>query len=291
MLQCPVCENPLDQDFGMVTCSNCQAVLMVDYSGQVQVGGEVNDVEEPAVDSVEEISVLSEDIVDEHNLLSEPLVEENHFVEDSVVSDSVADEDFAAAMQSDFIDDESVAGEAEEEQESDDIVVQGAFESSEEDEFVYDLSAEADEEPLDDSVESEVFSEESNLEPEVLSVDSEPVDITAYANSEESNLDQGELSYDIHIRGLDSKELKEALKYVLLDEKLKLNHNEHLQNIHQGSVSIPALNPIKAKRIVEQLQYYDLDVRWVQKRVIMEAYDEADIEGDDYEEVIDDVNV
>lgn len=34
---CPQCQSPLSQDFGVVTCSQCGAVLMVDINGDVGV--------------------------------------------------------------------------------------------------------------------------------------------------------------------------------------------------------------------------------------------------------------
>ncbi len=101
------------------------------------------------------------------------------------------------------------------------------------------------------------------------SPNSTPIDITSFANSEESSLNNGELLYDLTISLLDSKDLKETLKMVLLDPKLKLNHHEILKSIKEGRVIIANLNPIKAKRIAEQLQYFSLNVTWKQKRVVM----------------------
>lgn len=106
--------------------------------------------------------------------------------------------------------------------------------------------------------------------------DPTPVDVTEFANSEASNLDEGELVYDVVVSRLDSKDLRENFKYVLMDEKLKLNHHEYLKKIKHGKVVIPDLNPVKAKRIVEQLQFYDVDIRWVQKRVVMEELQQAE---------------
>ena len=37
MLQCPSCDTTLDQDFGMVTCQNCGAVLIIEISGDVRI--------------------------------------------------------------------------------------------------------------------------------------------------------------------------------------------------------------------------------------------------------------
>ncbi len=36
-LVCPQCQSPLDQDFGIFNCPQCKALLVVDFSGQVQL--------------------------------------------------------------------------------------------------------------------------------------------------------------------------------------------------------------------------------------------------------------
>lgn len=46
-LTCPRCENPIEQDFGVITCSRCQAVLFINMDGQVQVSGESEERSSP----------------------------------------------------------------------------------------------------------------------------------------------------------------------------------------------------------------------------------------------------
>ena len=64
-----------------------------------------------------------------------------------------------------------------------------------------------------------------------------------------------------------------------------------MKKIKDGKVTIPNLNPIKAKRIVEQLQYYDVDIKWVQKRVVMETIEPEEIEEGESMEAGDDANI
>lgn len=41
-MNCPQCSQPIEQDFGVITCQNCGAVLMVDIEGNVQVSDPSN---------------------------------------------------------------------------------------------------------------------------------------------------------------------------------------------------------------------------------------------------------
>jgi hypothetical protein len=127
--------------------------------------------------------------------------------------------------------------------------------------------------PNDQQEESSLDEDEESPEqfPMAAQADSAPVDVTEFANSEESSLEEGELMYDIFISRIDSKDLRDEVKFVLMDEKLKLNHGEYIKKIKGGKLTVPDLNPIKAKRVVEQLQYSDLDIKWKQKRVIIET--------------------
>ena len=104
----------------------------------------------------------------------------------------------------------------------------------------------------------------------VSRADTSAVDITEFANSEASNLDEGELVYNLDIRGIDSKDLREAVKLTLLDPKLALDPVDTMRTLKNGRLMIAEVSPLKAKRLVEQLQFLDLDILWRQKRVIIE---------------------
>ena len=100
--------------------------------------------------------------------------------------------------------------------------------------------------------------------------DNQPVDITDFANSEESLLEEGQYLYDLTIDRIDSKELRETVKYVLGDDKLKLDLNEVMSHLKNGCLLVQDLHPLKAKRIIEQLQYFDFDISWKQRLVVLE---------------------
>ena len=292
-MQCPSCDTTLDQDFGMVTCSNCKAVLMIDISGQVQMGSENTPTpgEESLVEATNETVFENSGIYGQTETATDP-IDPDETVPELPASD---EEDIASTSEDNFTnsgqgfdpieaDIDNLLEDVEEILSSDGDMVATSFEEDEDIEEFED----GEERHKDPVVEQPVARFEEPEEEQDFSMpqepDPNPVDVTSFANSEASNLEDGEYLYDVMVGRIDSKDLKEALKYVLIDEKLKLNHHEFLKKIKDGKVTIPDLNPIKAKRIVEQLQYFDLDIKWLQKRVIMETVEPDDSEADEINE-------
>lgn len=309
-MNCPSCSAKLDQDFGMVTCGSCKAVLMIDISGQIQMG---SDQPPPVEEEVFENSFVS----DENDLTeSEPIIEEPNFDDHhSVQADGFADND-------DFNNEESILDQGDEDaafaddseasftegdgdfeevadneffESREEVVAEGAeeFEDSQFEEPQADSAEEIVEESSEVSAQFDDADEDEDSEsfPMASEPDPNPVDISDFANSEESNLEDGELVYDVFVGRIDSKDQRDSLKYVLLDEKLKLNHHEFMKKIKNGEVVIPDLNPIKAKRIVEQLQFSDLDIKWKQKRVIIETVEPEIEEGPEEEDFAEDAEL
>lgn len=249
MLRCPSCDAALDEDFGMVTCKQCQSVLMIDMTGNVHTNTEPMPMSEQSTegftfpdDATSGPVYTDSQFGDSENSNTEPIFEEINEEPDAFVSVPESDDSF----------------EAEEEE-----VSASDFSSS-----MDSLSGSGSD-----------FATDPVFDPMAVDPDNKPVDISDFANSEESNLEDGEYLYDVQLARIDSKDLRETLKSVLMDEKLKLNHHAYLKNIKDGKVTIPDLNPIKAKRIVEQLHYTDIDIRWVQKRVTMEEINQENAEG------------
>ena len=279
----------------MVTCHGCKSVLMIDISGHVSQGSV--DMEQDPDGGYNENTDQSFDPLEAEGLSEEA----THFDSDSTeseyqesieVSDGDLTEEFEESEGSEYSDEGMTAssGAESDEYESDDIDITDE-QDFDDDEPINEFFADRANEQTDSAEEThfeaagnqgdEDYEEEIETFPLASQPDPNPVDITEFANSEESSLEDGDLLYDLIIGRLDSKDLKDSLKYVLMDEKLKLNHLSYLKKIKGGKLLIPDLNPIKAKRIVEQLQYLDLDIKWKQKRVIMEAVEpELDDEGD-----------
>jgi|GEM_PF-6671529 len=95
-----------------------------------------------------------------------------------------------------------------------------------------------------------------------------PLDITEFANSQRSTR-QGEYLYDLSISSIDDRELRENVHGILAEPRLRLSHKELMATLDQGHLIIRDLSPVKAKRIVEQLQFLDVQVFWEQRPVNM----------------------
>ena len=257
MFQCPACDTTLDQDFGMVTCQNCGAVLIVEMSGDVHMG--TND----ETDLLEKSS----------GLIDKTSHHEPNFQEDFSESQSIEEKetfDDSEDLKTTRIQVENFTQESNpEEQEVSSSEETMVLTPEESEEFT-----EIQEQDFPQTLEPEELGNSESIDSEELHDPSQPnldpVDITEFANSGQSNMDEGEYLYDLTIDRLDSKDLKEVFREVLTDKKLKINDHEFLKKIKNGRVCIPNLNPVKAKRIVEQLQFYDLNIHWKQKRVVME---------------------
>ncbi len=57
MWHCPVCNNSINANFGMVQCSQCQTVLFVDFNGNVIIGGGDDSVSDENNDAKEQTNV------------------------------------------------------------------------------------------------------------------------------------------------------------------------------------------------------------------------------------------
>ena len=307
MLQCPACDTSLDQDFGMVTCKNCKAVLIIEISGDVRMG---TNSENDNLDGPNEITANSTHYQD-HPTKEEPGLAigtarepptpyededlgeessqwggigqymENPSTPEASDNDEEDREDNEFGKQDDSENHSSLT------KDPDPLLQENFFESQTPEEESFDETINSSLENHEDVITTETRKQESFREQDVEdSMNSEvvdsgefsatskpnsnPVDITEFANSEQSNMDEGEYLYDLTIDRLDSRDLREALKDILMDKKLKINDHEFLKKIKNGCVCIPNLNPVKAKIIVEQLQYYDLNIHWKQKRVVIE---------------------
>lgn len=324
MPQCPVCEHTLDQNFGMVTCGECQAVLMIDISGQIQVGSEAVDLDQtdtsvsvitdvhvtddaPESTSTSDFSPTEFASFEDGDVTGTDLIEtpttgplsdssENEYEIPTFEDPPTEGSSLASVEENTFSDEQSevLSGAPGAVDDSDDYL-QNAGSTADDDESFDPLADEFSSAVESEEEDDQFLVEEVEDTPEdqqeldgsvpleiAESPDSNPVDVTSFANSEASNLDGGEYLYDVRVTRLDSKELKEEFKYILMDEKLKISPSDYLGAIKNGEVTIFDLNPIKAKRIVEQLQFLDVGIHWTQKRVVMQEDqgEEIDSEAD-----------
>ena len=310
MIQCPECNHSIDESFGVIHCPNCEAVFIVNYSGEIERPTEERPLESSTLSHLEGSKELipppfQEGPVEtslEENSIEEKPTEEKPTEENSAnfESETLLDtpEEFFQNHSSSL---EELSHESTDlEQDSpqadplgfqdpvlqdpeppspeipveggvnpEDLHIQDSISQDPVPEGVHLTDGAMDQGALE-SVDGSALSSQK---------DTTPVNVTSFANSQDSLLVDGELVYDLEITEVDSPDLKENLKYVLMDDKLKLDASSLMKTMNQGRILIANLNPIKAKRIVEQLQFWDLEVRWSQKRVTMEMQGE-ELEGE-----------
>lgn len=86
-------------------------------------------------------------------------------------------------------------------------------------------------------------------------------EITDYGNQEETI---SNISYDVSIKGLDTKEVMLAFKEAIEDSKFAWLTQDILSQIKNGEATLKNLNPIQAFVLATRIQFLDLDIEWKQ---------------------------
>lgn len=86
-------------------------------------------------------------------------------------------------------------------------------------------------------------------------------EIADYGNQEELI---SSISYDVNIKGLDTKEVMLAFKDSIEDSKFAWHTQDILSQIKNGEATLKNLNPIQAFVLASRIQFLDLDIEWKQ---------------------------
>ena len=86
-------------------------------------------------------------------------------------------------------------------------------------------------------------------------------EITEYGNQEEII---SQISYDLHVKGLDTKEVKLAFKEAIDDSKFSWMTDDIMNQIKNGESHLKNLNPIQAFVLATRIQFLDLEIEWKQ---------------------------
>lgn len=226
MWHCPVCNNSIDANFGMVQCSKCQTVLFVDFNGNVIIGGG----EEPSSDDgkVHE-NINAQDIELDKSDYAEVVMPEEDVVEEPTSKEQVARHDQPVVT-------ENFWSTATEEQSAQFSVVES---QSIEESFSPPT--------FDEPFQPPEYQNESPAVPSVTRVEGLP---------------RGAVFYQIHIEGIDASSLRIAVLDSLRDSRLGLINDEISGNIDQGQLIIKGLNPVKASFIMNALKDLPLEINW-----------------------------
>lgn len=289
MSKCPLCNAPVNVDFGLTDCESCGAQLLVHADGRIEYSGatvqedtrdlppEVRD-EERILDFDELLEPtrtfpesIRQDVVQEEtaaNALTEMLFEEavSEAPAEAAISENASDLDggpAAKALAEMLFDD--VGGET----------PQSVMESASPESAPYETISEVNSDPqpaespaeefLDMPIENSVVPEEEPAvyKPQTEEPSSELAAIAKFGNSENLSRD-GNLRYNVFITGIDTIDVREAFREAITDRKFVWDIDQIVKSIRNGEVQIQNITPIKAHILISRLRGLPVQVTWEQ---------------------------
>lgn len=261
---CPYCKSPLPPDFGLVSCAQCGAAVMLDEEGQIS--SEPNEEPDQNFFANQQNEFLSEEAQSEMNEADENALFQSGFIDNSSQNDA-ADfgEEFEQA-------ENSVESFPDEPNDSfsmglkDDGTHVAEFESLGEEEV----------EPVEGAShleEVEQLETEKNLEDSELNFDSVPTEntdledlseIADYGNSPISQAAEGSLFYSVIIEDIDTAEHRHYLKEELSDPKFMWNVEDLMRTIKNGRLELSHVSAVKAAILLHRLIRSELKLSWSQ---------------------------
>ena len=221
---CPVCNHPVPDDFGLISCESCGAQLIVHVDGRVEhstgepepeplePGEQPSDFAPQAVFPPQEMEFSSEN--------EEP------------VSDFAPEEQ----GEEELLPPELVAPELPEEP------PQQMFDGSE----------------PDMSPAAEVYQSGPQANSPDLS------DLANFAKSADSGGREGPLRYNLSVTGIDTSDVREAFREAITDRKFMWDTEQILRSIRNGEVRIANVSPVKAFILINRLRNLPVRVEWEQ---------------------------
>ncbi len=93
---------------------------------------------------------------------------------------------------------------------------------------------------------------------------SDPLNLNEFANSEVSSGRNGPLLFRLFLTGIDTKEIRESIREVLNDDRLRLEASTILSQVSKGNLVIDGLSPVKASILVNRIKRLPITIRWEQ---------------------------
>jgi hypothetical protein len=225
LVQCPSCGTPTEADFGMISCSKCSAVFMVEMDGTVRQPQELSSEEfstepesEPQYNSPEMDAEVSGEINEVSGIFPEPEV--------------------------------SALSELPEGLEPEDPPPEISEEAPSETEYSENFM-----DAMNDP----------QTEVEGAPADEAGLDVSGFAASPASQIPDGLYYYDVKISSLDSGSIRQSVIEALSDSRFDWLPEELKKSITGGELILKNLNPVKAVLAVIKLQSLDVEVEWSQK--------------------------
>lgn len=250
MANCPKCGVQVQGDFGFSPCPSCGTMLNFDFEGNIKLSEDsltaASDTWETP--SIEPSFSLEEEVLTEADI-------------DNVESSEIPEEIDSSKVRNNF----SVEKAWDKENSVENWAEKGTEESWPEQEldsskFEEESSEirridEIDFQDFKDGDSTRVFKKEDLSE------------ISTFANSSESSLDQGKLFYNLMISDVGTRDIRSKLQDILSDKKLLLDVDKLMTSICDGVLVIRRLNPVKASLIVNQIKILPVEIKWEQNDI------------------------
>jgi hypothetical protein len=228
--QCPQCGQAISEDFGVIACPHCQALLFVDLNGDVQLS---------------DSSTLEQAAEQEEAVFVDPQADQE------TVFGTLAR--FQPSAEPSLPSTESVV-----ESENNNFLLHETAEEfplPQEPAESFEPSIEEEKEiPSPDPLESTDSAEELFLEDAPLQED--------FVDQEVST---GPLTYTVTIERIDTKTLRAQLREAFDDPKFQWSSGDLMRRIHQGRLTLKNLSPVKASVLVARLRELPLKISWTQQ--------------------------
>ncbi len=294
---CPKCSAALRDDYGMVACAGCGAIVFIDMDGVAHMSSEESANPPPSAQIAPQDQISAEDSTPTNFQSPMGLV--------STPTDESAPE---AGGDLGISEAHSTPSQFETIQSSDEAVAQG---------FSLELSSpgsapEVGIAPFENSPNVEIPAVEESVEVPPLEVPTDapaetttegpaeinedfadffgetekpqrvspavnpkdPLGVRGYAENELSQAKGGGLLFKLRISGIDSKELREEIRQALKDSRFGWSLSEVMgpDRLRVGVLVITNLNAVKTSIIVNRIKHLPVEIRW-------EQYAITDLEG------------
>lgn len=93
-------------------------------------------------------------------------------------------------------------------------------------------------------------------------------DIADFGNSEISQGKDGFIVYDLTISGIETKDIRIAVRDALTDKKFMWDADNLIRGSRGGVLKLTQLNPVKASLVVRRLKHLPVQVSWEQHAIV-----------------------
>lgn len=229
--QCPQCGQPVSDDFGVIVCPHCQAVLFVDLNGNIQLSDATS-----AASRAEENNEILEEAAEQEEAVYATNIQPPEGLElTRLPSASPQEAHFSMG------DEPALALEPE------------------------PIFAEEDPEVSEEQIQSvpplpQIQPRVQAILDEALMEDTSPVD--DFVDQEAIS---GPMTYTVTIERIDTKDLRAQLRDVLDDPKFHWSSADLMRRIRQGKITLKNLSPVKASVLISGIKDLPLKISWTQQ--------------------------